>query len=482
LMGFPTDCDSVSYPELIDRVHPDDRARMQSKLSNIAEGHFEVEFRIIHPIKGERWIMVRGRLGLSNEDGHLHMMGAIIDITERKANEEELRVLNEQLDQRVDQRTQELAESRAGLRALVAELTTTEERERRRLAVELHDTLAQSLAVVNMYLWRVRELLGDQANGAPLQEVLGNLDRTVNDSVTYTRSLISQLSPPVLYDLGLPAALRWLGDQMARHGLRVEVDGSADSSAIDESDAVFLFQCARELLWNVVKHGATDCATLAYGRDGERCLSVVVADKGKGMELPSTPSDGGHHFGLFSIRERVALRGGKFEINSAPGAGTWVSIVIPTDREPVSVEPVQPTSLPGRIEPDVANAIKIVIVDDHKMVRQGLRRVLEEHKEFAIVGEAGDGAEAIALALELAPHVVLMDVNLPTMSGITATQGIIHSSPSTIVVGLSFGTDDYVLQAMQEAGAVTCIPKERAVEDVSQAIMSAVAERQGATH
>ena len=123
------------------------------------------------------------------------------------------------------------------------------------------------------------------------------------------------------------------------------------------------------------------------------------------------------------------------------------------------------------------DAIKIVVVDDHKMVRQGLRRVLEESGDFNIVGEAGDGAEAIAMARELKPHVVIMDVNLPTVSGIDATRDIVRERPSTIVIGLSFGSDAYVTRAMQTSGAVTCIAKERAVEAITQAIMDAVEGR-----
>lgn len=465
----------------IAHVHPADLPNMNeaSKRSERDGQDYECEFRFLRPDGKMIWLSAHGGLRRDANGVATHIAGINYDITERKAAEEALRNLNEQLDRGVAQRTQELAESRARLRALVAELTMTEERERRRLAVDLHDTLAQSLAVVNMYLWRVRELLGDQANGASFKEVLGNLDTTVDDSIKYTRSLIAELSPPVLYDLGLPAAFRWLGEQMGRHGLRVEVAGPADGFSLAQDDAVFLFQCARELLWNVVKHGFTDRATVAYGRDRDR-VSLAVTDNGKGFDAQTMRAngDGRSHFGLFSIRERVALRGGAVEIDSTPGAGTWVSIVLPMDRKAVaSAKMVEPILLPSATAPVIEQAIKILIVDDHKMLRQGLRRVLEEQGGFTVVGEAGDGAEAVALARALEPQVVIMDVNMPNMNGIEATEKIIHDRPSTIVIGVSFGTEDYVVQAMQAAGAVTCLPKERAVEDVSRAIMDALAAR-----
>ena len=112
------------------------------------------------------------------------------------------------------------------------------------------------------------------------------------------------------------------------------------------------------------------------------------------------------------------------------------------------------------------------------MLHQGLRRVLEEQGGFTVIGEAGDGVEAVALARALQPQVVIMDIhNMPNMNGIEATKLINQQLPSAIVTGLSFGTEDSVVRAMQAAGAVTCLPKERAVEDVSRAITDAAAAR-----
>jgi len=605
LMGFPLIDGPVSHAEFLDRIHRDDRLHVKETSLRQENGDFDREFRILHPVKGERWIFSRGRRAISTEDGHLHMMGALIDITERKQTEEALRrseerlqhaltvgsmglwerdlqtgkvqwdrrnfellgidvetsvnlemlfsrihpddlpvvkralerthstgevyvseyrvlkpdgkiiwlhangglrrdrdgtpthlaginfditerkaaevalrILNEQLDQRVAQRTQELAESQAKLRTLVAELTKAEERERRRLAVELHDYLAQSLTATRMNLSRAEKFVSGSIGNSDLKEILYDVHSDLNNSINYTRTLIGELSPRVLYDLGLPAALGWLGEQMGRHGLIVEVDGPLDDFSLAENDAVFLFQCARELLWNVVKHGATNRATVAYGRDGNR-VSLAVVDKGKGFDPQAAHESGddGTHLGLFSIRERVELRGGQVEIDSTPGVGTWVTIILPVDAsEEVSSMMVEQKP-PVRV---LGESVRIVIVDDHKMVRQGLRRVLEEHDDFSIVGEAGDGAAAVAMARELEPHVVIMDVNLPTMSGIDATRDIVRERPSTIVIGLSFGSDSYVSQAMQAAGAATCIAKERAVEDVRQAILDAVAVMQGA--
>ena len=105
-------------------------------------------------------------------------------------------------------------------------------------------------------------------------------------------------------------------------------------------------------------------------------------------------------------------------------------IVMPMDRKAAaSAKRVEPILLPSATAPVIEQAIKILIVDDHKMLRQGLRRVLEEQDGFTVVGEAGDGAEAVALARVLEPQVVIMDVNMPNMNGIEATE-INHPGPA----------------------------------------------------
>jgi CheY-like chemotaxis protein len=114
------------------------------------------------------------------------------------------------------------------------------------------------------------------------------------------------------------------------------------------------------------------------------------------------------------------------------------------------------------------------------MVRQGLRRALEEHGELAVVGEAGDGFEAIAMAQLCEPDVVVMDVDLPGLSGIEATRRIVRERPTTIVIGLSFGGEAFVTEAMKAAGAVGCVMKERAAEDVYEAILAAVEMKRAA--
>jgi DNA-binding NarL/FixJ family response regulator len=122
--------------------------------------------------------------------------------------------------------------------------------------------------------------------------------------------------------------------------------------------------------------------------------------------------------------------------------------------------------------------LRIVLVDDHAVMRQGLRRMLEDYTDLEVVGEAEDGLEALDLVRAEKPDVVLMDITLPRLSGIEATRHIMQELPGTIVIGLSFISDAQTTQALKDAGAYACVAKERAMVDIYRTIMEAVAERQ----
>jgi DNA-binding NarL/FixJ family response regulator len=119
-------------------------------------------------------------------------------------------------------------------------------------------------------------------------------------------------------------------------------------------------------------------------------------------------------------------------------------------------------------------ALRVLMVDDHPLVREGLRGILESYANVQIVGEAGDGLEAVALVRDLRPDVVIMDVNLPILDGIEATRRIKQSYPFMTVVGLSVQKDDDAERAMREAGAAAYIAKDLTEEQLYRAIMLAL--------
>ena len=119
---------------------------------------------------------------------------------------------------------------------------------------------------------------------------------------------------------------------------------------------------------------------------------------------------------------------------------------------------------------DQAEKIKVLIVDDHQVVRQGLYTFLELHDDISVVGEANDGKRAVEMVRLLQPDVVLMDLVMPQMDGITATQQIHALGLTTKVIALtSFSEDDKVFPAIQ-AGAASYLLKDVSPYDLVDAI------------
>jgi len=126
------------------------------------------------------------------------------------------------------------------------------------------------------------------------------------------------------------------------------------------------------------------------------------------------------------------------------------------------------------------NPIRVLLVDDHAMVRQGLRSLLEAYEDVDIVGEASDGEEALSTIEEMRPRVVVMDINMPKKNGIEATTEIKARWPETVVIGLSVNPGGANSRAMQKAGATLLLTKEAAVVELYHVIREALAVNDGA--
>ena len=118
--------------------------------------------------------------------------------------------------------------------------------------------------------------------------------------------------------------------------------------------------------------------------------------------------------------------------------------------------------------------LQVLLVDDHAIVRKGIRSMLESYGDIQVVGEASNGIEAILLVEQLRPSIVLMDINMPKMNGIEATAQIKSGYPNTIVIGLSVNASRENEETIKRAGAVRLIQKEKAAERLYDAIYEAV--------
>jgi PAS domain S-box-containing protein len=406
-----------------------------------------------------------------------HLIGVILifrDITQRKDAESKLQRWSVELEARVHARTQELVHSQERLRGLASQLSSAERRERRRLANSLHDYLAQLLALARMKVSQTTQRL--IATPVELKTSLTELDDILQQSLAFTRSLMAQLSPSVLHDLGFVSALHWLAEQMKQQGLTVEVRViSDDQLRLEDNEADMLFQAIRELLLNVIKHAGILQATVVVDRDDTNSWLIAVHDSGRGFEvgaLPHRPSASGERFGLFSIQERMELMSGHCVIDSTPGRGTTVKLSLPITRKARTLEASQsPATIEQETAPRPAGTRwRVLLVDDHVMVRQGLHSILESYADLEVVAVAADGEEAVEYALHHQPDVILMDINLPRLNGIEATRRIKQRAPHILVIGLSVQTSAQTTEALLEAGGATLLSKEQAADDLYRTI------------
>ena len=211
-------------------------------------------------------------------------------------------------------------EAREQIRHLAAKLGVVKEQERQKLAQSLHDDLAQLLVVARLKL--------HQQSHRPAEQSVKEIDAVLDQCLTYTRSLMSDLMPPDVYEGRLDVGLRWLAAPMREHGLTVSVDIPNDAVILEPDTVMTIVKCVRELLFNVLKHSGTCEALLSMTLD-EGLVRITVLDHGKGC--PELSPNGSLHntFGLFSVQQRVELFGGRLEITSQPGAGTRATLILP---------------------------------------------------------------------------------------------------------------------------------------------------------
>jgi signal transduction histidine kinase len=289
--------------DLAEQYWLDDREVMQTGLSK------QIEEQLIDKDKQYTW-METTKTPVYDENGKIiGTAGIARDIALRKQTEIKLRTLQD------------------NLRSLTLELTLAEEKERRRIAVELHDHVGQNLAYCKIKLNEIEK----DAPSSPLFQPINELTNIINETIQYTRSLTFELSPPVLYELGLEHAIEWLGEQvLSRRDIHFRLDTDNLLAPISKKLKILLFQIVRELLTNVAKHAQAK-ETLVFIRKTGDNIMINVEDDGIGFDVSKTTeyrkSPAG--YGLFSIRERLKLIDGYFDIKSSHGNGTKVSILVP---------------------------------------------------------------------------------------------------------------------------------------------------------
>jgi len=319
--------------ELLATYHPQGVTAFLTAL----ERHGEWRGELTHHTRDGRVVIVESNQQLLRQGRRRLVLETNRDITERKQaddalrkSERQLQILNESLEQKVQEKTAEV-------RRLAADLVIAVQSERHRISHILHDDLQQRIYAVQMQLTFLHHEL-DKVHESAHTEI-SEMEKQLADVLEITRNLSIDLSPPILQDEGLSQAISWLANQMKqRYGLPIEIQADGPFIVPDGELQVLLFNCVRELLFNVVKHAGASRAVVAlqWLDDG---LRIEVSDDGKGFpsqleeqQIAGEMSEEENFqlsFGLPTLRHQLSLFDGRMEIRSEPGTGTHVTLVVP---------------------------------------------------------------------------------------------------------------------------------------------------------
>jgi signal transduction histidine kinase len=249
---------------------------------------------------------------------------------ERKRAEQEIQKARDELEARVMERTMELRLSQEKLRSLAAELELTEERERRQIASDLHDSIGQILSFASRELKTLQK-----SSPAKLSKSLGQVCSQLDKAIEQARTLSFDLSPSILYDLGFEVAIEDLVDKFSREKkIRCSFENCTKPKPLTDDVKILLYRAVRELLINAAKHSHADVVKVSLLRSGSD-IYVTVEDDGRGFD--ASVLNGGMEkvkgFGIFNIRERLNHIGGQFKIESGKDKGTIVTLIAPLNLE-----------------------------------------------------------------------------------------------------------------------------------------------------
>jgi CheY-like chemotaxis protein/two-component sensor histidine kinase len=356
------------------------------------------------------------------------------------------------------QTTKALKESEASLQSLSARLLQIQDEERRRVARDLHDTTGQELSVVIMSLDHLtRQLAGlSSERHKAASDCVSRLRKVEND----VRTLSYVLHPPLLDEMGLASALGWyLDGYQKRTGIKVERDIPTGVPRFSLEKETALFRVIQECLTNVYRHSGSHCVHVRLSA-GPHWIEVAVQDQGKGFAseaLPKTPKSG---VGIQSMKGRLEMVGGSFDISSG-SKGTRVLATVPLElNEVLRGNELQDDRQGRQASEDQVLRRRILIADDHMVARRGIRTLFDNQPDLEICGEACDGLEALERAKELKPDLVILDLSMPKMGGLTVANHIrkagletkvlvytSHSYPQLETTAIAAGCDGYVVKS-----------------------------------
>lgn len=435
------------------------RALIQNAANGVARG----EIRLID--RSGRARTVRLTLTRSTQFGMEALCAVATELTELVETNEALRV------------------TESSLRQLSGRLLQLQDEERRRIARDLHDTTGQKIAALSMSLDRVARLIDSKK--PERQEALDEGREIVRMIGEEIRTLSYLLHPPLLDESGLGSAIRWYSEGFQkRSGIKLNVNISPDIGRLSTEVEMALFRVVQESLTNVHRYSGSPDADISVTTEGD-ALKLQVVDHGKGIEAGSArvkvEGIAALGVGIPGMRERLRQLGGQLEVDFGRD-GTRVSASVPIKKAKAAERSSEDYEI-AVVAPSTGNSNgnsgktttadmrrRILIADDHEVMRRGVRGLLESHDEWAVCGEAFEGREVITKSRELRPDLIIMDINMPGLTGIDAAQQIRKENPTAKILFFSVHESAQTVREVVNAGAQGYVAKSRAGHDLVDAV------------
>ena len=421
-------------------------------------------------ILGARLASTRGEIRLLRKNGKPRTIRLTLS-PNRELGLEAICAVATELTEIVDA-NEALRVTETSLRQLSARLLQLQDEERRRIARDLHDVTGQKVAVLSMSLDRLARLMGQskpetQESIKESREVVGQIGEEI-------RTLSYILHPPLLDECGLASAVHWYAEGFQkRSGIKLEVAVDADVPRLSIDAETTLFRVVQESLTNVHRYSGSSAAKIRISQDSG-AVQLEIIDYGQGIKTGAARAklDGPAPLGVGipGMRERLHQLGGSLSVDFGTN-GTRVAATLPIKKAGEEFEDGESrSSLSFALRSAQDARRRILIADDHELMRRGLRGLIESHDEWAVCGEAVEGREVVRKSAELEPDLVIMDVNLPGLSGIEAAVQIRQEREAARILFFTVHDSDEVVREIIGAGAHGYVSKSRASQDLVEAV------------
>jgi PAS domain S-box-containing protein len=362
--------------------------------------------------------------------------------------------------------------SELSLRQLSARLLKLQDEERRRIARDLHDTTGQKIAVLSMTLDRLAKLVDTRK--VDVKDALTESREVVGKIGEEIRTLSYLLHPPLLDECGLASAVLWYAEGFKkRSGIHLNVSIDEELVRLTTDAETALFRVLQESLTNVHRYSGSPSAEIRIFQSASK-VHLEIIDHGKGvkagMERPAFAGAPTLGVGIPGMRERIRQLGGQLEIEFS-NEGTRVYASLPTEAFTEESEPFRDKEnfqANARQRPMVRR--RILIADDHEVMRRGVRGLVESQEEWSVCGEAIEGNEAISKTRELHPDLLILDVSMPGLSGIEAALQILKDDPNMKILFFTMYDSPQMMREISNVGAWGYVAKARAGNDLVDAV------------